>query len=440
MMISGVKPIDLPISHQEASMIEARQRGLARSIEKVKAQVLNHQISKGEGQTRINFLKSEIDQLELHKRTRRIDPPTKKWTTAPRVNTRQRVTRKPAKKYVSSSRRTITEAKSPHFFRVKNPMTRTSITMKKPTSVVRSSRRSRPTPVRPTIRRTTAKPTQRVTSRSVPKKTTEQAEAVGKNKRGYIVAQYYSAIRQDYINRRGRAPSTGYASYLKRKAADMHKRNYPLPKVVPKRRAPPSRPAAKPAPKKTSTSIMDRMKKALTDSRKSNQSKPSPAPRKPTTRSTKTSSTSTASKKPTYSVTQNPYGTRWGKSLTFRHKMVMRIGKFSPKKASGYYYGPKEGKYSAKWKAWNKSHGIAGISNIGGLSLQEKAAVATQREMALAKRRAGARIPMNVPYSPNDDARAPVKVPEETQATEQIEGLGSAFVKTKASMERLLGA
>lgn len=69
--MAGVRPVSLPISSQEVTFIQRRQAELSRQINLVEQKVRSGVYSKGQGVNRKMFLKSEIDDLEYLKRSRR---------------------------------------------------------------------------------------------------------------------------------------------------------------------------------------------------------------------------------------------------------------------------------------------------------------------------------------------------------------------------------
>ncbi len=69
--MAGVKPVALPISSQEVTFIQRRQAELSRQINIIDQKVRSGVYSKSQGVNRKMFLKSEIDELEYLKRSRR---------------------------------------------------------------------------------------------------------------------------------------------------------------------------------------------------------------------------------------------------------------------------------------------------------------------------------------------------------------------------------
>jgi len=70
-MMAGVRPVALPISAQEVTFIQRRQAELSRQINIIDQKVRSGVYSKSQGVNRKMFLKSEIDELEYLKRSRR---------------------------------------------------------------------------------------------------------------------------------------------------------------------------------------------------------------------------------------------------------------------------------------------------------------------------------------------------------------------------------
>ena len=69
--MAGVRPVSLPISSEEVTFIQRRQAELSRQINLVDQKVRSGVYSKSQGVNRKMFLKSEIDDLEYLKRSRR---------------------------------------------------------------------------------------------------------------------------------------------------------------------------------------------------------------------------------------------------------------------------------------------------------------------------------------------------------------------------------
>lgn len=69
--MAGVRPVSLPISSQEVTFIQRRQAELSRQINLIDQKVRSGVYSKSQGVNRKMFLKSEIDDLEYLKRSRR---------------------------------------------------------------------------------------------------------------------------------------------------------------------------------------------------------------------------------------------------------------------------------------------------------------------------------------------------------------------------------
>ena len=69
--MAGVRPVSLPISSEEVKFIQRRQAELSRQINLVDQKVRSGVYSKGQGVNRKMFLKSEVDELEYLKRSRR---------------------------------------------------------------------------------------------------------------------------------------------------------------------------------------------------------------------------------------------------------------------------------------------------------------------------------------------------------------------------------
>ena len=69
--MAGVRPVSLPISSEEVTFIQRRQAELSRQINLVDQKVRSGVYSKSQGVNRKMFLKSEVDDLEYLKRSRR---------------------------------------------------------------------------------------------------------------------------------------------------------------------------------------------------------------------------------------------------------------------------------------------------------------------------------------------------------------------------------
>jgi len=96
-MLSGFKPVTLPVTNDEVAMVTRRQKALTAEINKIASMVRSGAYSSTEGRDRSAFLRGEIANLEQYKRARRTTGTTS-WKPAPRPETRAN---KPANKYVA---------------------------------------------------------------------------------------------------------------------------------------------------------------------------------------------------------------------------------------------------------------------------------------------------------------------------------------------------
>lgn len=99
-MLSGFKPVTLPVTDDEVAMVTRRQKALTAEINKIASMVRSGAYSSAEGRDRSAFLRGEIANLEQYKRARRTTGTTS-WQPAPRPTPRAD---KPANKYVAPPR------------------------------------------------------------------------------------------------------------------------------------------------------------------------------------------------------------------------------------------------------------------------------------------------------------------------------------------------
>jgi len=243
MMLGKITPVMLPAEQSDMNLIQSRQNKLARDIDIINQKIRNNVLSSAEGAKRIMFKKSEIDQLEIYKRSRRT--PTGRLSPPPQ--TARPVSKKPAKKYNPAASDKVSSATKPADFSVRQPTYKRSTPQARSAAAREAQRkaeaeRRRRAMIEADRASMTSKPNQRPTSRAPAQKKADPSV----NKLGYREADYYNRLIQDYKNRRGDGPSAGYNSFLKNKAKEMWAKNMALPNVSnPVKQAPPKQQSAK---------------------------------------------------------------------------------------------------------------------------------------------------------------------------------------------------
>lgn len=397
MMLGGPMPIRLPYSADESMLVTRRQNKLARDIDIINQKIRNNVLSRSEGATRIRFKQSEIDELQRYKSSKRV--PTGRLSPPPQ---RQKVVQrsgKPANKYNPYATDKVNRATGPNMFDSGD------ITFERASPDKRQKAYQQSTSWTEDDRAGfTSRGNDRADGRKPP-----QAEFDGRNKRGFVEADYYSRFLYNYKILKGKSPSSRERDGMKSKATSYWRSERLMPSRAKK--------SVQQQAKEQAQSVADKAKDAFSSFFKPKSSSKS-----------KDSNEIPARK----SVQNNPHGRSFGPDLSTGEKFISGN---KAKKYNGTYYGPSAPQFAQKWEDWNTANGIAGFAGMPNHLIQSRSRAL--RDTALMRKRSGARIDFDNPNMtrPHRSQASPRQV---KRTPEQVSNLAGGLSKTRNSMQRLL--
>lgn len=410
MMLGGPMPVRLPYSADESMLVTRRQNKLARDIDIINQKIRNNVLSRSEGATRIRFKQSEIDELQRYKSSKRV--PTGRLSPAPR---RQKVIPrggKPANKYNPYATDKVNRATGPNVFDGGDIM------------FERASPESRDKAFRNSTSWTeddragfTSRGNDRADGRKPP-----QAEFDGRNKRGFLEADYYSRFLTNYQTLKGKNPSSRDRSGMKAKATSYWRSNRMMPSKAKK--------SVQQQAKEQAQSVADKAKDAFSSFFKPKSSSSSSSPM--TVNEMSYDDSPPLEQISHQRIKHNPHGRSFGPKLTIAEKFISGN---KAKKYGNTYYGPRAPQVANKWEDWNSANGIAGFAGMPNHLIQSRSRAL--RDTALMRKRAGARINFDNPnmIRPHRSQASPRQV---KRTPEPVSSLAGGLSKTRNSMQRLL--
>ena len=428
MMLGGPMPVRLPYSADESMLVTRRQNKLARDIDIINQKIRNNVLSRSEGATRIRFKQSEIDELQRYKSSKRV--PTGRLSPAPR---RQKVIPrggKPANKYNPYATDKVNRATGPNVFDGGDIM------------FERASPESRDKAFRNSTSWTeddragfTSRGNDRADGRKPP-----QAGFDGRNKRGFLEADYYSRFLTNYQTLKGKNPSSRDRSGMKAKAKSYWRSDRMMPSKAKK--------SVQQQAKEQAQSVADKAKGAFSSFFKPKSSSKSkndgivevsasdkafPASDPSWKEASSIISTPLGPTSSTRKTAKdNPHGQSYGPKLNYLEKLASGN---KAKKYGNTYYGPRSPQLANKWEDWNSANGIAGFAGMPNHLIQSRSRAL--RDTALMRKRAGARINFDNPnmIRPHRSQASPRQV---KRTPEPVSSLAGGLSKTRNSMQRLL--
>ncbi len=393
MMLGGPMPVRLPYSADESMLVTRRQNKLARDIDIINQKIRNNVLSRSEGATRIRFKQSEIDELQRYKSSKRV--PTGRLSPPPR---RQKVVQrsgKPANKYNPYATDKVNRATGPNMF------DGGEMTFNRASPDKRQQAYQQSTSWTEDDRAGfTSRGNDRADGRKPP-----QGEFDGRNKRGFVEADYYSRFLTNYQTLKGKNPSSRERDGMESKATSYWRSNRLMPSKAKK--------SVQQQAKEQAQSVADKAKDAVSSwfSKAKSSSKNTPVAK---------------------TVKDNPHGRSFGPKLSLGEKFVSGN---KAKKYGNTYYGPSAPQFAQKWEDWNSANGIAGFAGMPNHLIQSRSRAL--RDTALMRKRAGARINFDNPNTirPHRSQASPRQV---KRTPEQVSNLAGGLSKTRNSMQRLL--
>lgn len=375
-MLGRVMPVQLPFDASEDKLIVARQNKLARDIDTINRQIRNNVLSASEGASRIRFKSAEINQLQRYRSSKRVD--TGRLSPPPRTNKPIRSNTGPSKKY-----RPTDDDKVPSGTKPSDSFWDTKIPTWK-----RSPPESRVAPSAEDDRAgMTSKKNQRPSGNKPPQTNRDPSL----NKRGLREADYYVRFTTNYKNQFDRQPSEAQRKGMKQNAYAFWNNNRSLPTLIK-----PQKKSVVDEAKEKASGFLDKL-----------------TSKKSTTKAPKTTSQAApkTAAKPKLTVKDNPHGESYGTKVSLTEaswavgrKTIKYGGKFygpKPKRGKkfGVSYAVADPSNAINWNNWNKANNIAGFAGMPNSLVAQRAKI--NRETALMRKRAGARIRFDNPRMTN---------------------------------------